>query len=61
MLKTVKTLWNLLRAITGDNAYEKYLEHWRTHHAHEGGEPLSRKAFFDAELQRRWSGVKRCC
>lgn len=61
MLKTVKTLWYLLREMSGDDAYEKYLAHWRTHHAGEGGTPLSRKDFFDAELRRRWSGVKRCC
>ncbi|MGX2028771.1 MULTISPECIES: YbdD/YjiX family protein [Methylocaldum] len=61
MMKTVKTLWHLLREMTGDDAYEKYLAHWRVHHAGEGGEPLSRKEFFNAELHRRWSGVKRCC
>lgn len=61
MMKTVKKLWHLLREMTGDDAYEKYLAHWRVHHAGEGGEPLSRKEFFDAELHRRWSGVKRCC
>jgi uncharacterized short protein YbdD (DUF466 family) len=61
MLKTVKTLWHLLRQMSGDDAYEKYLAHWRAHHADEGGEPLSRKEFYDAELERRWNGVKRCC
>ncbi|SMF93748.1 Protein of unknown function [Methylomagnum ishizawai] len=53
--------WRWLREATGDDAYERYLSHWHSRHAHEGGEPLSRKAFHEAEIQRRWSGVKRCC
>ncbi len=54
-------LWRFLRAISGDDAYERYLAHWREHHAREGNGPMSRKAFFRAELERKWSGVKRCC
>ncbi|MGZ8250226.1 CstA-like transporter-associated (seleno)protein [Methylomagnum sp.] len=53
--------WRALRAITGDDAYERYLAHWHARHVSEGGLPLSRKAFYEAETQRRWSGVKRCC
>ncbi|WP_367025670.1 YbdD/YjiX family protein [Methylococcus sp. ANG] len=53
-------LWRTIRMATGDDAYERYLEHWREHHAG-GGQPLSRKAFCRAEQQRRWSGVRRCC
>ncbi|UZR27365.1 YbdD/YjiX family protein [Methylococcus mesophilus] len=53
-------LWRIIRTVTGDDAYERYLEHWREHHADEGV-PLSRKAFYRAELQRRWSSVRRCC
>lgn len=53
-------LWRIIRTVTGDDAYERYLEHWREHHADEGV-PLSRKAFYQAEQQRRWSSVRRCC
>jgi uncharacterized short protein YbdD (DUF466 family) len=47
-----------LRAVSGDDAYERYL----THHArtHEGP-PLSRRAFYEEREQRKWSGVSRCC
>jgi uncharacterized short protein YbdD (DUF466 family) len=47
-----------LRAVSGDDAYERYL----THHArmHEGP-PLSRKAFYEEREKRKWSGVSRCC
>ena len=61
MLPGLKRCWRLLRAATGDDAYERYLLHWRSRHAQQGGEPLGRKAFHEAEILRRWSGVKRCC
>lgn len=54
----LKQCW---RRLNGDVAYERYLQHWCKHHVGEGAEPLSRKAFFAAETQRKWSGVKRCC
>ncbi|BBL72686.1 YbdD/YjiX family protein [Methylogaea oryzae] len=53
--------WRGLRRVSGDDAYERYLDHWRRCHAGEGGEPLSRRAFFRAELERKWNGVRRCC
>ena len=52
-------LWAALRSLTGDDAYERYLAHFRVRHP--GAIPLARKAFLDAELERRWSGVNRCC
>jgi len=58
-LRAMRSLWRSVRALTGDDSYERYLAHWREHH--EGGEPLDRKAFFQAELERKWAGVKRCC
>jgi uncharacterized short protein YbdD (DUF466 family) len=47
-----------LRAVSGDDAYERYLTHHACRHA---GPPLSRKAFYDEREQRKWSGVSRCC
>ena len=61
LMKMIKHAWVVLREIAGDDAYDRYLVHWREHHANEGGEPLSRKAFFQQEMERKWSGVKRCC
>jgi len=57
----LKKVWTTLRALSGEDAYDRYLAHWREHHAREGEEALSRKAFFKAELERKWNGVKRCC
>jgi len=61
MLESFRQFWRGLRFLSGDDAYERYLTHWRQHHAREGLPPLDRKAFFDAEMRRRWSGIKRCC
>jgi uncharacterized short protein YbdD (DUF466 family) len=61
MMLTLRKLWRILRAATGDDAYERYVDHWRQHHAQEGGEPLSRKSFYETEIRRRWHGIKRCC
>ncbi len=53
--------WLGWRKFKGEDAYERYLKHWRQHHADEGGDPLSREDFFKQELERKWNGVKRCC
>lgn len=47
-----------LRALSGDDAYDRYLTHHaRTH----GGLPLSRGAFYREREERKWSGISRCC
>ena len=53
-------MWTLLRRLSGDDAYEQYLEHYRAVHNNEFA-PLDRAAFYREELNRRWHGVKRCC
>jgi uncharacterized short protein YbdD (DUF466 family) len=53
--------WSLLRELTGDDAYERYVAHWRAHHATDGGHPLDRAAFCREEQRRKWDGVRRCC
>lgn len=60
-MRTLQRLWNVVRRLSGDDAYERYLAHWREHHAGEGGQPLSRQVFFKAEQERKWNGVRRCC
>ena len=60
LLMRLRRMWVELRRLTGDNAYERYLEHWQLKHAGEGI-PLDPAAFFRRETERRWSGVKRCC
>lgn len=52
-------LWSVLRQLSGDDAYERYLVHHAT--SHPGEAPLDRAAFFRAEQRRKWDGVRRCC
>jgi uncharacterized short protein YbdD (DUF466 family) len=59
MLKALKRLWKIARYASGDDAYERYLHHLDQAHADEP--PLSRKAFWDTELDRKWNGLRRCC
>jgi len=61
MIATLRRAWAYLRELTGDDAYERYLAHWRLHHAADGGVPLDRAAFVREEQRRKWEGVRRCC
>lgn len=60
LFRPFKNAWQFLRRLTNDDAYERYLEHWGQHHVEEVA-PLSRKAFFKQEQERKWNGVRRCC
>lgn len=48
-----------LRELSGDDAYERYLQHHAS--AHPDEPLLSRAAFFKQEQERKWDGVRRCC
>lgn len=49
--------WNYIRAVMGDQAYERYLEVAKR----EGRTPLSAEEFYVDSVQRRYSTVNRCC
>jgi uncharacterized short protein YbdD (DUF466 family) len=51
--------WGWLRAVSGDDAYERYRHHHAARHA--GEVLLSRRAFYEETQRRKWSGVSRCC
>lgn len=61
MRATLQRLWALVREATGDDAYDRYLAHWRARHAADGATPLDRAAFCREEQRRKWEGVRRCC
>jgi len=61
MIATFRRAWTLFRELTGDDAYERYLRHWRDQHADPGSEPLDRALFYRDEQRRKWDGVRRCC
>ncbi len=50
---------NAIRQLSGDDAYERYLQHHAT--AHPGELLLTRAEFFKQEQERKWNGVRRCC
>lgn len=65
---SIKTLWNNIRRLSGDDAYEQYLKHYAQVHADDmdaleinASAPLSREAFFKEWQDKKWKGVKRCC
>jgi uncharacterized short protein YbdD (DUF466 family) len=51
--------WRALRALSGDDAYDRYREHQVV--AHPEVPPLSRKAFYVDEQRRKWGTINRCC
>lgn len=59
MRKLLRDVWRFVRQVSGDDAYERYLQHHAC--AHPGEQALSRKAFFQREQDRKWGGVRRCC
>jgi uncharacterized short protein YbdD (DUF466 family) len=64
MFRWFRAIIPWLREVTGDDAYERYLEHWHHHHAAEDGQserPLGRREFFRQRENERWNGVRRCC
>lgn len=65
----IKALWQNIRRLSGDDAYEQYLQHYLQHQAEQQAEnselenvpPLSREEFFKQWQDKKWKGVKRCC
>ena len=56
---TAKTVWECVRTVSGDNAYELYLAHHAQ--AHRGTVPMTRREFYAQRTEQKWSGVSRCC
>ena len=65
MLKKLQSFWEIVRRLSGDDAYERYLEHYMLCHQDnddsECADPLSRAEFFKRWQDEKWSGIKRCC
>ena len=58
-MSRVRRLWQIVRRIAGDDAYERYLAHRAK--CDSSTPVLDRRAFYVAEQQRKWGGVTRCC
>jgi uncharacterized short protein YbdD (DUF466 family) len=59
LARCAATAWAWLRAVSGDDAYERYRRHHAARHAHEP--LLDRRAHYAQTQLRKWSGVSRCC
>ena len=55
----LKHVWQVIRRLSGDDGYERYLAHHAA--AHPGAAPLSRRDWFARQEQQKWGGIKRCC
>lgn len=61
MLSFLKNSWRFIRRVSGDDAYEQYLQHYAEHYTETEHAPLSRADFFKQWQDKKWKGVKRCC
>ncbi|MGR8980701.1 MAG: CstA-like transporter-associated (seleno)protein [Gammaproteobacteria bacterium] len=61
----LRSLWRFIRRLSGDDAYERYLDHFNKHHRYDGNQesaqPLSKAEFFKQWQDQKWNGIKRCC
>ena len=55
-----KMVWQAVRQLSGDDAYERYLRHHALHHVDDSA-LLSKKDFFKRWQDEKWQGIKRCC
>ncbi|MDG2253145.1 MAG: CstA-like transporter-associated (seleno)protein [Methylophilaceae bacterium] len=56
-----KIIWKFIRALSGDDAYEMYLSNFTICKNHSSKTPLSRKDFYNKQLQEKWNKINRCC
>ena len=59
LTRALQRAWQLIRELSGDDAYERYLAHHATCHADRA--PLSPKEYFRRQQQQKWNGIRRCC
>lgn len=60
-MNTLSALWSGIRQLTGDNAYEHYLEQQKQKGS---GDILSREEFYRQRLERKYNNKdspSRCC
>lgn len=57
--RALRRLWQVVRQLSGDDAYERYLAHHAAHHP--GKLPMSRAEFFRCRQDEKWQGINRCC
>ena len=65
MTDKLEAFWRLVRQLSGDDSYERYLRHYASTHNdtadHQCDGPLSKAEFFKQWQEQKWNGIKRCC
>jgi uncharacterized short protein YbdD (DUF466 family) len=64
MIDKIKLAWQLVRRLSGDDAYEEYLKHFTSCHMNcdqHNQELLDKKTYFKQRLEEKWNSMKRCC
>ena len=51
--------WRFTRELSGDDAYERYLQHMAG--AHPGQTPMSRAQHYALRQDEKWNRLSRCC
>ena len=59
MQKAIKLIYLFLRRLSGDDLYDLYvMNHKQCSNKHK---LMSKQQFYQATLDKKWSGIKRCC
>lgn len=59
----IKKLKSLVKKISGEAEYQKYLKHYKKHHTQKphSHKPLTKQEFFAKKEDGKWQKVNRCC
>jgi uncharacterized short protein YbdD (DUF466 family) len=55
----LRRCWRAIRQLSGDDAYERYLQHHAA--CHPGAAPMLPREYFVQRQQQQWNSIKRCC
>jgi len=58
-LARLKAAWSFVRQVSGDDAYERYLQHLDRFHP--GQAPMSRSDHYKLHQEQKWARLSRCC
>ena len=57
--RLVWLVWNFLRQASGDDAYERYLDHIAQ--VHPGQPAMGRGEYYRFRTEQKWNRITRCC
>ena len=51
--------WRFVRQVSGDDAYERYVDHQQDAHPYD--RPMTREQFYKFHQEQKWNRISRCC